>query len=73
MKQNIIDILRELSTLINELADELERDEADCDTYLITPSISVHVAAQSYNQQKHGHLTNLSFGWNAPILTAIRM
>lgn len=31
MKQNIADILRELSTLINELADELERDESDCD------------------------------------------
>lgn len=31
MKQNIIDILRELCALINELADELERDEADCD------------------------------------------
>ena len=31
MKQNIADILRELSTLINELADELERDEVDCD------------------------------------------
>lgn len=31
MKQNIIDILRELSALINELADELERDEDDCD------------------------------------------
>ena len=31
MKQNIADILRELSTLINEFADELERDEADCD------------------------------------------
>lgn len=31
MKQNIADILRELSTLINELADELERDEDDCD------------------------------------------
>ena len=31
MKQNIADILRELCTLINELADELERDEDDCD------------------------------------------
>lgn len=31
MKQNIADILRELCALINELADELERDEDDCD------------------------------------------
>ena len=31
MKQNIVDILRELGALINELADELERDEDDCD------------------------------------------
>lgn len=29
MKQNIAEILRELSTLINELAEELERDEDD--------------------------------------------
>ena len=31
MKQHIVDILRELGALINELADELERDEDDCD------------------------------------------
>ena len=31
MKQNIADILGELCALINELADELERDEDDCD------------------------------------------
>ena len=29
MKQNIAEILRELSTLMNELAEELERDEDD--------------------------------------------
>jgi hypothetical protein len=29
MKQNIAEILRELVTLINELAEELERDEDD--------------------------------------------
>jgi hypothetical protein len=29
MKQNIAEILRELATLINELAEELERDEDD--------------------------------------------
>lgn len=29
MKQNIVDILRELAALINELAEELERDEDD--------------------------------------------
>ncbi len=29
MKQNIAEILRELATLMNELAEELERDEDD--------------------------------------------
>ena len=29
MKQNIAEILRELATLINELAEALERDEDD--------------------------------------------
>ena len=29
MKQNIAEMLRELATLINELAEELERDEDD--------------------------------------------
>lgn len=29
MKQNIAELLRELATLINELAEELERDEDD--------------------------------------------
>ena len=29
MKQNNAEILRELATLINELAEELERDEDD--------------------------------------------
>ena len=29
MKQNIAEILRELATLIGELAEELERDEDD--------------------------------------------
>ena len=29
MKQNIAEILRELATLINELAEEMERDEDD--------------------------------------------
>ena len=29
MKQNIAEILRELATLINEMAEEMERDEDD--------------------------------------------
>lgn len=29
MKQNIAEILRELATLMNELAEEMERDEDD--------------------------------------------